>query len=53
MRKLLPRYDFLFYMDVDAVVMNPETRLEDIVDFDYDQVLAADSNGVHCGVWLV
>ena len=53
MRKLLPRYDFLFYMDVDAVVMNPETRLEDIVDFDYDQVLAADSNGVNCGVWLV
>lgn len=53
MRKHLPRYDFLLYVDVDAVVMNPETRLEDIVDFDYDQVLAADSNGVHCGVWLV
>ncbi|OUS41718.1 hypothetical protein BE221DRAFT_164585, partial [Ostreococcus tauri] len=53
MRKHLPRYDFLLYVDVDAVVMNPETGLEDIVDFDYDQVLAVDSNGVHCGVWLV
>ena len=53
MRKHLPRYDFLLYVDVDAVVMNPETGLEDIVDFDYDQVLAADSNGVNCGVWLV
>ena len=36
MRKHLPRYDFLLYVDVDAVVMNPETGLEDIVDFDYD-----------------
>ena len=53
MRKHLPRYDFLLYVDVDAVVINPETGLEDIVDFDYYQVLAADSNGVHCGVWLV
>ncbi|CEG01893.1 Galactosyl transferase [Ostreococcus tauri] len=53
MRKHLPRYDFLLYVDVDAVVMNPETGLEDIVDFDYDQVLAADANGVHCGVRLV
>ena len=49
----LPRYDFLLYVDVDVVVMNPETCLEDIVDVDHDQVLAADSNGVHCGVWLV
>ncbi|OUS41709.1 hypothetical protein BE221DRAFT_143048 [Ostreococcus tauri] len=49
MRKHLPRYDFLLYVDVDAVVMNFETGLEDIVDVDYDQVLAADSNGVNCG----
>ena len=49
----LPRYDFLLYVDVDVVVMNPETCLEDIVDVDHDQVLAADSYGVNCGVWLV
>ena len=53
MRKYLPEYDFLFYMDIDTIVMNPEKRLEDIVDFNFDQVLAADKNGVNCGMWMV
>jgi len=53
MRKYLPDYDFLLYVDIDTVLMNPHLKLEDIVDYNYDQMLAADSNGVNCGVWMV
>lgn len=53
MRKYLPDYDFLLYVDIDTIIMNPEHRLEDIVDYNYDQMLAADKNGLNCGVWMV
>ena len=53
MRKYLPDYDLLLYVDIDTIIMNPEKRLEDIVDYDYDQILAADKNGLNCGVWMV
>ena len=53
MRKYLPSYDFLFYVDVDTIITNPEVKLEDIVDYGYDQILAADKNGLNCGVWLI
>ena len=53
MRKYLPYYDFLFYVDVDTIIANVEVKLEDIVDYGYDQILAADRNGLNCGVWLI
>lgn len=53
MRKYLPDYDFMLYVDVDTIIMNPEKKLEDIVDYNYDQMLAADKNGLNCGVWMV
>lgn len=53
MRKYLPHYDFLFYVDVDTVITNSDVKLEDIVDYGYDQILAADKNGLNCGVWLI
>jgi hypothetical protein len=53
MRKYLPEYDFLLYVDIDIVIMNPNRRLEDIVDYNYDQMLAADANGMNCGVWMI
>ena len=28
-------------------------QLEDIVDYEYDQILAADRNGLNCGVWMI
>ena len=52
-RKHLPRYDWLMFIDVDTLIMNPAVRLEDIADDSVDQVLAADHNGVNSGVWLV
>ena len=53
MRKYLPYYDFLLYVDADTLVTNYDIKLEDIVDYGYDQVLAADRNGLNCGVWLI
>ena len=53
MRKYLPNYDFVLYIDIDTIIMNPDRRLEDIVDFNYDQMLAADKNGLNCGVWML
>lgn len=52
-RKHLPNYDWLLFIDVDTLVMNPDVRLEDIADDSVDQVIAADHNGVNSGVWLV
>lgn len=52
-RKHLPQYDWLMFIDVDTLIMNPEVRLEDIADDSVDQVIAADHNGVNSGVWLV
>jgi hypothetical protein len=52
-KKHLPRYDWLLFIDVDTLIMNPSVRLEDIADETVDQVIAADHNGVNSGVWLV
>ena len=52
-RKHLPSYDWLLFIDVDTLVMNPNVRLEDIADDTVDQVIAADHNGINSGVWLV
>ena len=52
-RKHLPRYDWLMFIDVDTLIMNPAVRLEDVADDSVDQVLAADHNGVNSGVWMV
>tara|TARA_B110000977_G_scaffold171728_2_gene223587 strand:+ start:19170 stop:20567 length:1398 start_codon:yes stop_codon:yes gene_type:complete len=52
-RKHLPRYDWLVFIDVDTLIMNPSVTLEQIADDTVDQVIAADHNGVNSGVWLV
>jgi hypothetical protein len=53
MRKHLPRYDWVLFIDVDTLIMNPTVRLEEIADNTVDQVIGADHNGVNSGVWLV
>lgn len=34
----LDHYDWLFYTDADAMIMNPEVRLEDLIDERYDLI---------------
>ena len=52
-QKYLPRYKWLLFLDIDTLIMNPEIRLEDIADDNYEQVLGADHNGINSGVWFV
>jgi len=40
LRKLLDSYDWLYWIDADALIMNPETRLEDIIDDRYSMIVA-------------
>ncbi len=39
-RNLLDRYDWVFWLDADALIMNPEIRAEDLIDDRYDLVIA-------------
>jgi hypothetical protein len=52
-QRYLPRYNWLLFLDIDTLIMNPDIRLEDIADDDYDQVIGADHNGINSGVWFI
>lgn len=52
-QEAVERYDLVFWSDVDALVMNPNVRVQDLMDYEYDQMLAADHNGLNSGVWLI
>jgi len=43
-QKNLPYYDWLFYLDSDAVIMNHSIRLESLIDDNYDMIAA----GTNC-----
>ena len=40
-------------VDADALIMNPDIRVEELMDWRAHQVLAADHNGPNSGVWLI
>ena len=49
----LEDFDWLLYVDGDALFANPAVCLESLVDGDYDLVLAEDWGGYNTGVFLV
>jgi hypothetical protein len=56
---ILPAGSIVFHIDADAVVTNPDFRLEDLVGADddtgpngWDMLFPIDHVGRHCGVWL-
>jgi len=53
LRAHLPKFDWLLYLDGDALVANPAVCLEGLVDDAYDVVLAEDWGGYNTGVFLV
>jgi len=46
-------FDLVLCMDADALVMDPSVRVEQLFDWRYHQLLAADHNGPNSGVWLL
>ena len=53
LRKWLPKYQWLLWMDMDAFFMRFDLPLTDMLDNDYDLVVAKDWNGINTGVFLL
>ena len=49
----LPFYDWVFYNDIDSLIMNQEIRLEDFIDENYDLFVTYDINSLNNGQFLV
>jgi hypothetical protein len=48
-------FDYLMYIDMDIVIMNPNIKLERFIDASrrsFDIILTEDSNGINAGVFL-
>ncbi len=50
---LLQHYDWLFYIDLDTVIVDHSVRLEEFVDPRYDLVIGVDMNGINTGVFFL
>lgn len=53
LEKHLPDYDWLWWKDADALVMNSQVRLETFLDPDFDMVISIDANGLNTGSFFV
>lgn len=50
----LEEYDWLFWLDSDALIMNTDIRLESLIDDQFDLIIARDCNGyVNTGSFLI
>jgi len=52
LRERLNKYKWVMWMDLDTVIMNMDTKLEDIVDDRFDVILTKDNSGLNSGVML-
>jgi hypothetical protein len=48
-----PVYDWIFWTDPDAVIMNSEIKLESIIDDKYDMVFPFNEDGLNAGNFLI
>ena len=51
--KYMPFYDWLFYNDLDSLIMNQNVKLESFLDNNYDLIVSYDINGLNSGQWFV
>jgi len=49
----LEQYDWLFWTDADAVIMDFSPRLEDFLDDTADIIITKDVNGINSGNWFL
>lgn len=49
----LPYYDWVFYSDIDSIIMNHEIKIEDFIDENYDLFVTYDINSLNNGQFLV
>lgn len=46
-------YKWIFWSDADALIMNLATRLEELIDDDFDFIISKDLNGYNAGHFLI
>jgi hypothetical protein len=49
----LADYDWVFWSDCDSLVMNPEIRLEQLIDDKYDFLITRDPSGLNSGEFFL
>jgi hypothetical protein len=47
------KYDWLIWVDVDAVIVDHSVKLEEFIDPRYDAILGLDENGINTGVFFL
>lgn len=53
-QQVLPKYQWVFWTDADALIMNPNIRLEDLIDDTYSVVITSDPWAcISCGHFFV
>lgn len=52
-KRLLPDYDFVAWVDADALFLNTSIRLEHVVDDAHDLFFARDESDINSGVFVV
>lgn len=53
LQRALIEYDFIWVLDLDTLITNPEIKFTDFVDNDHDIFIATDINGINAGSWIV
>ena len=49
----LPEFDWMLWLDADALIVNRDITLESFVDSSADLIVTADHNGLNAGVFLL
>lgn len=47
------KYDWIMYVDSDAMIMNHNIKLETLIDDDFNWIIANDVNGLNSGIFLL
>eukprot|EP01138_Halocafeteria_seosinensis_P006899 gb/GECG01007057.1/.p1 GENE.gb/GECG01007057.1/~~gb/GECG01007057.1/.p1 ORF type:complete len:394 (+),score=37.37 gb/GECG01007057.1/:1-1182(+) len=50
---LLPQFKWIFYIDADALIVEPSRKLERLLDKRYDLIITADQEGVNSGAFFL
>lgn len=46
-------YKWVVWMDADTIIMNQDVPLEDLIDEDYNFLIAEDWNGINAGIFFI
>lgn len=50
---ILKNYQWVFYSDIDSLIMNQNIKLESFIDFNYEFIISYDRFGINSGQWLI